>query len=114
ISKKSVILEDESLSTNNNIELTHKNDGKTVQRTALTNVESVQKSGLKQDLVDCLVNESQKRLVLLALDSSGKEKEVDFENSMKKVSEEGDKLNFELGKVFANVFNNVLVMVENF
>ncbi|CAG8819242.1 1525_t:CDS:2, partial [Cetraspora pellucida] len=122
ISKKLVILEDESLSTNSNIELMHKNNVETANfgylpvklLKFLCYEMGVSESGSKQNLVDHLVNKSQKKLVLLALNTSGKNKEVDVDNGIKKILRKNNKLNFKSEKAFANVFNKVSETVKNF
>ncbi|CAG8631903.1 9246_t:CDS:2, partial [Racocetra fulgida] len=111
---KSVTVEDDSSSTNSNVELMHKNDVETVQKAGQTNFEanfgrilvdmlkflcyelSVSELGSKQDL----------RYVLLDSDISVKEKVVDVDNVAKEVFKKGSRLGFELKKVFVDVFNN--------
>ncbi|CAG8817175.1 10548_t:CDS:1, partial [Racocetra fulgida] len=104
---KSVIVEDDSSSTNSDVELVHKNDVETAQKAGQTNFEAnfgrmsvdmlkffchewgVSESGSKQDLVSRLVNESRKRYVLTDSDISLKGKVVDVDNVAKEVSGEG-------------------------
>ncbi|CAG8554120.1 16052_t:CDS:2 [Racocetra fulgida] len=115
---KSVTVEDES---NSDIELMHKNDVETAQKSGQTNFEAnfgcmsveMLKFLCHEIGVSDTGNESRKRNVLSDLDISVKGKVVDIDSVMKEVSGKGSKLGFELEKAFANVFNNVLVDSEN-
>ncbi|CAG8813001.1 45462_t:CDS:2, partial [Gigaspora margarita] len=127
----SVTIEDESSSTNSDVELSRKNDAELAQKIGQTNFEAnfgrmsveilrflchemgVSDTGSKQELVSRLVNVSKKKNVSLNSDGSEKGKAVDIDSDVKEVPGEGYKFSPETGRAFANMFGNVLVDSNN-